>query len=113
MNDLSSENREKAKSLWEKIAQIKQEYSGLNMHKMICEASKELHQILPSDPPVIQMVLVSLIKSRQFDEAIKFIEASADYKKMHEFEHAYILHRLGRNKEALDKLKSIPADERS
>jgi len=113
MNDLSSENREKAKSLWDKIAQAKQEYSGLNMHKMICEASKELHQILPADPAAVQMVLVSLIKSRQFDEAIKFLGSSADYKKVHKFEHAYILHRLGRNKEALDKLKSIPANDRS
>ena len=43
MNDLSSEDREKAKKLWEQIVQARSELSGMNLHKTINEAAKSLY----------------------------------------------------------------------
>ena len=39
------------------------------------------------------------------------MEKASTPKDDYKYEHAYMLHRLGRNKEALAKLKTIAADE--
>jgi hypothetical protein len=51
--------------------------------------------------------LTALVKTKSFEQALELIKAS---KVPHTFEHAYILHRLGKNKEALDVLKKEGAD---
>ena len=112
MSDLSAEDREKAKKLWDHIVQVKADYSGLNMHMMVNEAAKGLHQLMPSDISVTKMLLVSSIKSRQFEEAIALLNLATTPKDDFKFEHAYIFHRLGKNKEALAKMKSIPQAQR-
>lgn len=101
MSDLSTEDREKANKLWDQIAQIKSEQTGLNMHKNINQAAKSLHQIMPTDMSTIKMLLVSSIKSKQFEDAVKVLNMNSTPKNEFKFEHAYIFHRLGKNKEAL------------
>ena len=46
--------------------------------------------------------MVALIKTRNFEQAIEAIKGK---EKSYSYEHAYILHRLGKNKEALNILK--------
>jgi tetratricopeptide (TPR) repeat protein len=53
----------------------------------------------------IQTYLVSLIKTKQFKEALGYLN-NLPLKDQLVYEHAYILHRAGENKEALAKLKS-------
>jgi hypothetical protein len=65
---------------------------------------------MPKDPATIQMVLVSSIKSKLFEEAIALLNMGSTPKDNYKFEHAYILHRLGKNKDALAKIKAIPQD---
>lgn len=55
---------------------------------------------------------MSLIKSSQFDDALKVIEAlPAALKQQFAFEHAYVLHRKGNNKDALKQLRTLPQDQ--
>jgi hypothetical protein len=42
-----------------------------------------------------------LVKTKNFEQALDLIKGK---EKLHSFEHAYILHRLGKNKEALEVL---------
>lgn len=62
MSDLSTENREKAKKLWDQIVQIRAEHTGLDMHTLINETAKGLYALLPSDPATIQTLIVSHMK---------------------------------------------------
>jgi hypothetical protein len=50
--------------------------------------------LIPNDIPANNLYLTSLIKTKQFEEANKFLEESS-LKKSFLYEHAYILHRLG------------------
>ena len=62
--------------------------------------------MIPNDGAANNLYLTSLIKTKQFEEANKFLEESS-LKKTFLYEHAYILHRLGQNKNALDKIKEL------
>ena len=99
--NLSQEQREKVKSLYDKIDSLQQDGS----HKKIFEHSQELIELLPNDMIAIQTYLVSLIKTKQFKEALGYLN-NLPLKNQLVYEHAYILHRAGENKEALAKLKS-------
>ena len=52
-----------------------------------------------------QAKLTALIKTKSFDLALDFLKGKES---KHIFEHAYTLHRLGKNKEALQALKKAP-----
>ena len=54
----------------------------------------------------IQTYLVSLIKTKQFKEGLIYLNGSPCKSELI-YEHAYILHRNGDNKEALTKLKTL------
>ena len=103
--NLSQEQREKVKVLFEKIDTLQAEGSG---HKKIFEHSQELLEILPNDLAVIQTYLVSLIKTKQFKEALSFLnKTTGANRESLIYEHAYILHRAGDNSQALTKLKTL------
>ena len=51
--------------------------------------------------------MTALVKTKNFEQALELIQST---KSTHAFEHAYIVHRLGKNKEALDVLKKGGAD---
>jgi tetratricopeptide (TPR) repeat protein len=103
--NISPEQREKVKTLYEKIDALQSEGSG---HKKIFEYSQELIEILPNDSAAIQTYLVSMIKTKQFQEALSFLnKIPGSIKQSLIYEHAYILHRAGDNKEALTKLKTL------
>ena len=68
-----------------------------------------MYAILPDDQAIVQTVLTAFIKSKQFKEAIDFLSKLSD-KKPYQFEHAYILHRHGSNKESLQILKQLEED---
>jgi hypothetical protein len=56
----------------------------------------------------IQTYIVSLIKTKQFKDGVSFIDGLPQSVKAELiYEHAYILHRNGNNKEALAKLKTV------
>lgn len=56
-------------------------------------------------------MLVSQIKLKQFDQACTFLNGTPqDIRQLFIFEHAYILHRQGNNKNALTKLKELSKD---
>ena len=63
--------------------------------------------IIPNDNAAINLYLVSMIKTKQFEDAIKYLESSPNLSKNFLYEHAYILHRLGQNKNALEKLLEL------
>lgn len=88
------------KSLFSRIASLQSESS----HKKVLEASQDLLAIIPNDLAANKTHLVALIKLKQFPEALTFL-SKAPHKDSFIFEHAYVLHRNGDNKEALQKLK--------
>jgi tetratricopeptide (TPR) repeat protein len=52
------------------------------------------------------MMVTSLIKQKEFDQASKFLSVmTASIQPSFGFEHAYVLHRCGNNKEAMTKLR--------
>lgn len=51
----------------------------------------------------IRSRLTSLIRLKHFDQAVELVKGK---EKQYSFEFAYVLHRQGKNKEALDVLKS-------
>ena len=55
---------------------------------------------------------ISLIKLKNFDEALQFAKSQPSLKNDSLYEAAYILHRKDKNKEAIESLKKIPEDER-
>ena len=61
-DNLSTEDREKAKKLWEQISQIRAEHTGLDMHQLVNDTAKSLYTLLPSDPATIQVLIVSYMK---------------------------------------------------
>jgi len=82
------------------------------LHKVIGEQCATLIKLLPEDETVNQTMLASLVKSKQFEEALKYLDkAPADIKKNFGYEHAYVLHRSGNNKQALTTLRSLPKEE--
>ena len=71
------------------------------------ELSQELLTLLPNDVAANQTHLVALIKTKQFKEALDILKKMPqNLRDKFAFEHAYILHRNGDNKEAFDKLKA-------
>jgi hypothetical protein len=58
-------------------------------------------------------MITSLIKTQQFPEALKLIDSlKKELKQELIFEHAYVLHRLGNNKEALKILKQVSGTDK-
>ena len=59
-------------------------------------------------------MLTCLIKSKQFDESLTFLNGlKPAVRDEFKFEHAYVLHRLGNNKDSLSKLKEMNQDHHS
>ena len=59
-------------------------------------------------------MLVSLIKSKHFDQALDFVKRlPANLQNALKFEHAYVLHRSGNNTDALRVLNSMSAEDKS
>lgn len=56
-------------------------------------------QLNPDEPSAIHAKITALIKCKHFDQAL---EATNGKEKELSFERAYILHRQGKNKEALE-----------
>ena len=52
--------------------------------------------------------LVSLIKKREFDEALTFLNSHESTRKACQVEAAYIMHRKDQNKQALAQLNKVP-----
>ena len=71
--NLAPEQKEIAKSCFTKIAQYQSEHSGQQLHKLVGEQCTSLLKLLPADETVNQLMLISLVKSKQFDEALKFL----------------------------------------
>lgn len=55
-----------------------------------------------NQPWALQARLTAYVKTKNFEQALEIASKSG---KQFAFEHAYVLHRLGRNKEALEVLK--------
>ena len=55
--------------------------------------------------------LTSLIKKREFDQAMQYLQKNDYLKKNCMVEAAYILHRQDQNKQALQQLKRVPEDQ--
>ena len=75
-------------------------------HQILQNARRSLDQN-PADPTgtLRRTILVGLIKTKAFDEAVQFIKQQKDQD--YSFEHAYILHRLGQNTQALVQLERV------
>ena len=112
--NLAPEQKEIAKSCFNKISSFQAELSGQQLHKVISEQCNTLLKLLPEDITVNQTMLSSLVKSKLFDEALKFLNAMPNSVKSNfGFEHAYVLHRSGNNKEALTVLRSLSQEEQA
>ena len=79
-------------------------------HESVKKATNEILSIDQSDKIACatQAKFISLIKTKKFDEAVKFANSQPKLKQGHLVEIAYALHRQDKNKEALDLLKKIP-----
>ena len=74
--NISPEEREQVQKSYEKIAQYQQDHSGQQLHKLVLEECQILVKILPKDPTAVQMMLVSQIKLKQFDQACTFLNGT-------------------------------------
>lgn len=64
------------------------------------ESCRKLAELLPEDLTACRTYTTALIKSKNFQVALDFITGHLIGKEL-KFEHAYILHRMGKNEEAL------------
>lgn len=73
---------------------------------MISRAKASLEKD-PTDPTgtLRRTILVGLIKTKAFEEALQFIKSQKDQNYL--FEHVYILHRMGQNSQALKVLDEV------
>lgn len=96
--NLSQEAKDIAKTCYNKIASFSQEHSGQQLHQMIKEQCSILVKLMPEDLAANKSMLASLVKTKQFDAALAFInQMPQTIKGEFSFEHAYVLHRLGNN----------------
>ena len=54
-------------------------------------------------PWAVQARLTALIKTKNFEQALELLKGK---EKVYGFQHAYVLHRLGRNKDALKAIQA-------
>jgi tetratricopeptide (TPR) repeat protein len=114
MDSLSNEQRQELQSLFSKIKQAQTELSSTALHKRVLELSKKVVDILPNDLSANKFLVTALIKSKQFEEATKLINAlSSDTRKQFVYEHAYSLHRQGLNQKAWNVLQAESASDNS
>lgn len=67
---LSNEQKDTAKQCFNKIHSYKQEMQGKQLHDATKQQCQTLLSLLPEDLAVNQTMLVSLIKTQQFDQAL-------------------------------------------
>lgn len=76
-------------------------------HKNIIEISTNILKI-SEEEDAFQCKLVSLIRTKQFDQALALIKGKES---QYSLQHAYILHRQGKNKEALVAIKKVKSSD--
>ncbi|TNV87198.1 hypothetical protein FGO68_gene10856 [Halteria grandinella] len=86
--------------LYEKLQKSQQ--SG--QHQSVLDHTDKILQVdsAENQPWARQARLTALIKTKNFEQALELIKGR---EKQHAFEHAYILHRQGKNKEAIAAIK--------
>ncbi len=86
------------------LEQLYNKLKHATTNPQIIDLSMKIIDQAPKNQAALKSCLIGLIRSRQFDEALLFIDK---HKLNVDFEHAYILHRMTRNQDALDRCKHL------
>ncbi|CDW76997.1 signal recognition particle 72 kda protein [Stylonychia lemnae] len=79
-------------------------------HQTVLDHTDKILQVDSIQDVAIKARITALIKTKNFDQAIEQLKGK---EKSHSFEYAYVLHRQGKNKEALSALQNGTADKES